>query len=368
MLQLDAWDNFGTSVSLNASGDRLAVGAFHDDGFGNSVSYSGAVYLFSATYEQGEYDPQGLSYGAYGHMDVTVDRSELSNLLSSGTSVILQASNDITVAGAVTATGTAGNLSLWAGRSILINADISTTADLTLIANDLLANGVIDRFRDAGNAVIQMADTTSITANNLTIDLRDGTGLTHRTAGDLTLAGITAGNATISSVNLAGSGAAADNKVYDGNTTATVTAGNLAGLQLTSSSNLTLNRIGSFNDKNAGNNKPVTVNWTLTVPGGAGDVALASAATTADITAAITPAPATPPTIDAGTILDIINLREQLPGIASAEILAFIDSLQAMWNIFEPGAVIKISDLHALLGGDASANAILLEEAVILLR
>ena len=43
---LEAFDNFGTSVSLNAVGDRLAVGAIGDDGTLNDVDRSGAVYLF----------------------------------------------------------------------------------------------------------------------------------------------------------------------------------------------------------------------------------------------------------------------------------------------------------------------------------
>jgi hypothetical protein len=38
-------DYFGRSVSL--SGNRLAVGAFYDDGSGNTVTNSGSVYLFS---------------------------------------------------------------------------------------------------------------------------------------------------------------------------------------------------------------------------------------------------------------------------------------------------------------------------------
>jgi len=44
---LDANDQFGSGVSLN--GNRLAVGAQYDDGSGNTVSNSGAVYLFSFT-------------------------------------------------------------------------------------------------------------------------------------------------------------------------------------------------------------------------------------------------------------------------------------------------------------------------------
>ncbi|WP_300535342.1 filamentous hemagglutinin N-terminal domain-containing protein [Sphingosinicella sp.] len=48
-LALDANDSFGISVSLNAAGDRLAVGAFGDAGNGNAAANAGAVYLFSFT-------------------------------------------------------------------------------------------------------------------------------------------------------------------------------------------------------------------------------------------------------------------------------------------------------------------------------
>ncbi|AWB66614.1 hypothetical protein C2869_09305 [Saccharobesus litoralis] len=47
--QLDANDNFGSAVSLNASGDRLAVGAQFDDGANNNDTNAGAVYLFRFT-------------------------------------------------------------------------------------------------------------------------------------------------------------------------------------------------------------------------------------------------------------------------------------------------------------------------------
>ena len=44
---LDANDKFGYSVSLD--GDRLAVGAFNDDGKNNSTTNAGAVYIFKRT-------------------------------------------------------------------------------------------------------------------------------------------------------------------------------------------------------------------------------------------------------------------------------------------------------------------------------
>lgn len=296
-----------------------------------------------------------------------------------------------------------------AGTSILINADISTTADLTLIANDLLANGVIDRFRDAGNAVIQMADTTSITADNLTIDLRGGTGLTHNTAGDLTLASLTVTNsATIDSVNLSGSSITADNKtvaatytltdgtdgglaanysrlarenlfaditalgltvgsvsvdaskVYDGNTTAHNPAVNFSNA-IAGDSVLATITGSDYDNPNVGTNKTVIIAYNSILTGAdAGNYTLTggSDTTTADITAATT--------IDAGTILNIINPQERVSGTVSSEMLPFIDVLKATRSIFEP--IIQISDLNALLGGDASANYILLQEALILLR
>ena len=41
------WDRFGTAVSLNGAGNRLAVGAPYDDGSGQSTANAGAVYLFT---------------------------------------------------------------------------------------------------------------------------------------------------------------------------------------------------------------------------------------------------------------------------------------------------------------------------------
>ena len=46
---LDNLDQFGSAVSLNAAGDRLAVGARNDSGAGNAQGGSGAVHLFTFT-------------------------------------------------------------------------------------------------------------------------------------------------------------------------------------------------------------------------------------------------------------------------------------------------------------------------------
>ena len=48
---LDSSDGFGSAVSLNAAGDRLAVGAPFDGGATNANSNSGAVSLFTFSAE-----------------------------------------------------------------------------------------------------------------------------------------------------------------------------------------------------------------------------------------------------------------------------------------------------------------------------
>jgi hypothetical protein len=94
---------------------------------------------------------------------VTLTPDFLTRTLNTGTAVVLQASNDITIDDPiiVNAGGKGGTLTLQAGRSIIINANIRTdNGALTLIANDTVASGVIDAQRDAGNAVITMAGGT----------------------------------------------------------------------------------------------------------------------------------------------------------------------------------------------------------------
>src|SRR5207245_5530910 len=96
---------------------------------------------------------------------VTLTPDFLTRTLNTGTAVVLQASNDITVNSPITtsAGGKGGALTLQAGRSILLNAPITTdNGALTLIANDQLANGLVDAQRDPGNAVISTAPGTAL--------------------------------------------------------------------------------------------------------------------------------------------------------------------------------------------------------------
>ena len=128
-----------------------------------------------------------------------VAAADIVSMLASGTSVLLQASNDLTVDAAILVDNLLGNggaLTLQAGRSILVNADIATdNGNLTLIGNEQLAAGVVDGDRDAGAATIVMANGTSIDAGTgaVSIWLRDGEGKTHQGSGEIVLGAITAG-------------------------------------------------------------------------------------------------------------------------------------------------------------------------------
>jgi hypothetical protein len=147
-------------------------------------------------------DPNLLTYCLAQGQTLMITPDFLTRTLNTGTAVVLQASNDITINDPITvsAGGHGGALTLQAGRSILINAAITTdNGDLTLIANDTLANGVVDAERDPGPAVITMADGTNIDTGSgaLTIELHDGAGRTNTDSGAITLQTVTAGSVSV---------------------------------------------------------------------------------------------------------------------------------------------------------------------------
>jgi hypothetical protein len=147
-------------------------------------------------------DPNQFSYALGQTQTVTLTPQFLTRTLNSGTAVVLQASNDITITSPITvsAGGNGGALTLQAGRNILINASITTdNGALTLIANDQLANGVVDAERDPGKAVITMAAGTTLNTGSgaLTVELRDGAGLTNSDSGAVTLKTIGAGSLAV---------------------------------------------------------------------------------------------------------------------------------------------------------------------------
>jgi hypothetical protein len=147
-------------------------------------------------------DPNQFSYARSQALTLTFTPAFLTHTLDTGTAVILQASNDITLDApiVVSAGGQGGTLTLQAGRSLLLNASVITDGGaLNLIANDPLANGVVDSQRDPGKAVITMAPGTALDtgSGSLTVELRDGAGLSNRNSGAITLQAVLAGSVSV---------------------------------------------------------------------------------------------------------------------------------------------------------------------------
>jgi hypothetical protein len=164
-------------------------------------------------------DPNQFTFAQAPTQTVTLTPEFLTRTLNSGTAVVLQANNDITVEDPilVNAGGNGGALTLQAGRSILLNASIVTDGgDLSLIANDTLADGVVDSQRDVGNAFITMAGGTILDAGTgaVSVALRDGAGRTNTTSRAINLQAISAG-----SVNVLNNGPSAGSDIRLGSVT-----------------------------------------------------------------------------------------------------------------------------------------------------
>ncbi|MCW2351806.1 YDG domain-containing protein [Sphingobium sp. B12D2B] len=223
--QVVAGGQFGRGVALNAAGDRLAVGAPQTDPNGNSQYVGGAAILFQAN------AAAGTAYGDDPSGSVTLSAYDIASRLATGTSVILQANNDITVNSAITVTGnpsSVGALTLQAGRSVLINANITTQGgNVNVYAHDTAANGVQSAQRDTGTAGITMAAGTAINAGggNVSFEMRTGAG--KGSQGYINLASITASNITVYNSGGTGTGITLLN-----NSVLTGTSGGGAALQI----------------------------------------------------------------------------------------------------------------------------------------
>ena len=117
---LEATEYFGTSVSLNAAGDRLALGATHDDGSDNGTTQAGAVYLFSFTDSafSGGALQATIGKGYTGGKNVDLSAIEASDFF--GRSLSLNAAGDRLVVGANGDDGS-GNSTSGAGAVYLFS-------------------------------------------------------------------------------------------------------------------------------------------------------------------------------------------------------------------------------------------------------
>jgi len=206
---LNTYDYFGSAVALNGAGDRLVVGApGHDTSGGYTLTDTGAAYLFEASTLSPSANLASLGYADAPSTTAAVSISDLATTLASGTSVSLQANNDLMLADTLNVSGSSGgNLTLQAGRRVLLNGDISTAnGNLAIKANAPVADGVVAAERNTGAAVITMQAGRVINAGtgNVSLTLADGAGLTDTTSGAITLGNISAGAITVENLGTSG--------------------------------------------------------------------------------------------------------------------------------------------------------------------
>ena len=199
-----AGDGYGSSVT-QLSSSRLLIRASNADS--NGLSNNGRIHIYSGGGTTGGGSLGTQTFASSASSDITITPDQITAMLNTGTAVVLQANNDITLdlASDIIANnllGNGGNLTLQAGRSVLVNSNITTdNANLTIIANDRTANGVSAANRDAGTAEITMANGTLLDAGTGDVDLqlRDGAG--HSGANDsasyINVRSVTANNLSI---------------------------------------------------------------------------------------------------------------------------------------------------------------------------
>jgi len=255
-------DQFANSIAMDDYGRLLVAGHISDDGLSNAKGNSGSVSLWSDTVLGG-----ATSYTDFSSDDIVINATELQELLNDNVSVTLQANTDITVNSALTVTGS-GTLNLHAGRDVDINKTIDMAGNLQIIASDTGEN-VVDAQRDSGAADILAAyesdgsTAISLTAADLDIQLRDGSGITNVSMGDVELATVTATTGSLQSANFSASGTVVADKTYDSTTSATITTnGSVSGLTLVGS-DLSLSRSAEFLTAAVGSDKNVSVEYAL---------------------------------------------------------------------------------------------------------
>ena len=128
---LEEGENFGVSVSLNAAGDRLVVGSPFGDGDASDTNYG---YGAVRAFGLMPAPATNLAFGGAPSANATVDASMLESALDSGTSITLQANNDITLE--------AGNDIVIGGGSV--NGSLTLQAGRSIALNSTIITGNAD--------------------------------------------------------------------------------------------------------------------------------------------------------------------------------------------------------------------------------
>lgn len=279
-LTLDAGHDVNVNAAITAStaGAKLNLIAGNDVLIGGAITASGAANQINVTATR--------NITATGAMTAS----------ASSTQINMTAGQDVSV-GTITADG-GGAIVIRANRDISVNVASASTGTVSLYAdNDGTGPGVaggtvtLGTSITAANTVIRFNPVTLANTAASFVDKNVGTAKTVHVSG-ISLGGTDAGNyvantttattANITPATLAVS-ATGTNKVYDANTTATVT---LSATPLSGDTVTLANTTANFADKNVGTAKTVNVSG-ISLSGADGGNYVSN--TTAQTTASITP-------------------------------------------------------------------------------
>ena len=287
-------DQLGASGVSAYSGDSVLVqSALYDNGAvdtGRIQLYNGTAANFTGPY----------TFASAPASNATISAAQITAITNTGTAVVLQANNDITVNSAIISNNPSvngGDITLQAGRSILFNAGVTTNnGNLTAIAGDPNA---IAANREPGVATITLGAgaTLDVGTGTATLVATGGNFINNNTSPSPAIVGKwlvyssspltdTRGNlvydfkqynanfgsavlgtgngfiytlAPVLNVGINGVGGSIS-KVYDGNTNATLTTANYNFVGDIDGDTITLNTptIGTYSDKNVGTTKLIT--------------------------------------------------------------------------------------------------------------
>jgi trimeric autotransporter adhesin len=361
--------SFTSSITGLTAGNLYYVRAYATNtagtGYGNEISFTALKNTQTITFGS-------MAVVTYGVADIDPGASSTSGLTvtysSSNLSVATIVSNKVHIVGTGTVTiyaDQAGNINWSAApqvsRLLTINTknlsvtgatasnkiyDGNTTAALT----GGTLSGVV------GSDVVSLANNTTGTFASSGV----GTGISVTSA--MTLSGAAAGNYTLTQPTLSANitvktltvtGATATNKVYDGNTTASITSGSLSGVVGSDVVTLANNTTGTFSTATVGTAKTVTSAMTLT-GAAAGNYTLTQPTLSANITAktlTVTGASATNKVYDGNTTAAITG--GSLSGVVGSDVVSLANNTTGTFTSSGVGTGIGVTSAMTLSGSAA---------------
>jgi filamentous hemagglutinin family protein len=267
----------GGAVALS-DGRAMVASPMWDQVTPSAITNAGRVDLFKY---MNLTTPSSVGFSTNSTGTSQLAAPSLVDFLNAGTHVSLQANNDITLSADILSNPAginSGSLTLQAGRSVLLNASIALkNAPITITGNEWVSNGVVNAQRDAGNAVITQAASTSLNAGtgaiSLTLRGNDSVTKTNQNTGNISLRSVTG-----ASVSVLSQGATANS----GLTYESIAVTNNLSLQAKAAIGLSAFSLGGNLSVDSGNGN-ITQSGALTVAGttslaaGTGSITLTNA-------------------------------------------------------------------------------------------